>query len=150
MVTPWTNRMGDRSGPGAPNKHLTAELSLHALVLEGLACGHLKCLHDSTLLVLGSQVPRDLPKVWVNLCPVWSFFFFRFQPYCCNGSIWLTKQKHFLPCQFFAVGILWAWMVSQEAKLPSSLFIKCLLIPHHSTLKGAQWRHSSCLHVDPA
>lgn len=78
MVTPWTNRMGDRSGPGAPNKHLTAELSLHALVLEGLACGHLKCLHDSTLLVLGSQVPRDLPKVWVNLCPVWSFFFFPF------------------------------------------------------------------------
>lgn len=53
-MTPRANRTDDRSGPGAPNKHLTAELSLPTLVLEGLAYGHLKCLHDPTHLVLGS------------------------------------------------------------------------------------------------
>lgn len=106
-MTTRANRMDDRSGPGAQNKCLAAELSPPTSALERLACGHSKCLHDSTHLCWAPKDPETHLKSRLTHAQFGLFFFFFcFQPYCCNGAISLTKQKHFLPCQFFAVGIL--------------------------------------------
>lgn len=57
-MTTRANRTDDRSGPGARNKRLAAELSPPTSALERLACGHSKCLHDSTHLCWAPKDPE--------------------------------------------------------------------------------------------
>lgn len=76
MMTTRANRMDDRSGPGAQNKCLAAELSPPTSALERLACGHSKCLHDSTHLCWAPKDPETHLKSRLTHAQFGLFFFF--------------------------------------------------------------------------